>query len=331
LPFSCRHFCLPRFHANRFILQNSRLFTHFFAAFGFIFGCTLVQDFPKTNESGGPISLAYVHKFMNLNQTDLGHFIDQLTTSSKYFGFSDTDAETLSTYMNAKYNVRCAPPVNGQLNSLCQAPECPLAAPSPDCAAYANLGPSGIGNGTGPAQTQAPSAPTSPTTSTTSTTLTSTSSISPTAISDSSKLSSGAIAGIVIGSAAVVLIAVGLLLFFLRRPATPQIIPVSYPVGGYSSPSHPSYGTNPHNSFSPLGPHDSFMGQGVGPGYYAPKPPEGAELHPGQGDGRYNVGLWESSPPQVAPMTQIAEMESPHGLPQRNSIPPMESVDASNM
>ncbi|KAJ3577784.1 hypothetical protein NPX13_g2781 [Xylaria arbuscula] len=118
-----------------------RLFAHFYSAFGRIYGCTLTEGFPKANDSGNPISPAYVHKFMNLNQTDLGHFIDQLIMSSEYYGFSKDDASTLSTFFNSRYNVRCAPAINGQLYSICQAPECPLAAPSPDCDAYVNVGP----------------------------------------------------------------------------------------------------------------------------------------------------------------------------------------------
>ncbi|RFU30252.1 hypothetical protein B7463_g6093, partial [Scytalidium lignicola] len=262
---------------------------------------------------------------MNLNQTDLGHFIDQLTTSSKYFGFSDTDASTLSTFMNARYNVRCAPPVNGMLDSLCQATECPLAEPSPDCALYADLGPSGIGNSSAPAPTQAPSstpAPSSTSTSSTPTSSTSLASSAAAASGSSSKLSSGAIAGIAIGGAAVVLIAVGLLIYFLRRPAKPQIIPVPYPTGGYASPNNPIHNTDPHTSFPPGGPHDSFMGMAVSPGYYVPKPP-------GEVAG-YEVGH-RGSPPLSPPMQQIAEMDSPHSPPLHHSIspPPMGDMDPS--
>ncbi|KAH8802513.1 hypothetical protein F5884DRAFT_473714 [Xylogone sp. PMI_703] len=304
-----------------------RLFTHFFTAFGFIFDCSLVRDFPKTNESGGPINLAYVHKYMNLNQTHLGHFIDQLTTASKYFGFSDTDAETLSTYMNSRYNIRCAPPINGMLNSLCQATECPLAAPSPDCAAYVDIGPGGAGNDSSPPpQTTAPSSPSS----TPSSDPTSTSSTPPptsttaTPTSGGSKLSSGAIAGIAIGGAAVVLIAVGLLLYFLRRRPSrrqqqqqPQMMPAPYQAGGYGSPIQPTHTPDPHHQSFPPGPHESYMSS-VPSGYYIPKPPD----HPGfvpAYDPRMSP---PPPPPQSPPMVQIAEMDSPHSPPLHHSVSP---------
>ncbi len=295
--------------------MRSHLFIHFFSAFDSIFSCSLVKSFPKTNESGGPISLAYVHKYMNLNQTDLGYFIEQLTTSSKFFGFSDQDADTLSGYMNSKYNVRCAPPVSGQLYSLCQATECPLAEPSPDCADYANLGPSGIGNSTGPSSTGGASSPTPTSSSSPSASALGTASSTP-----GSELSSGAIAGISIGSAAVAFIAVGVLLYIRRRPSNPQIIAVPYSGPGYASPSH----ANPHASYPPSAPHYSYIAPAPGQGYYVPKPPSEADT----GTAGYNAGGRAMSPqqPQNVPV-RIAEMESPPNLPMRESIPPMGYVD----
>ncbi|KAI8626191.1 hypothetical protein F5Y19DRAFT_229538 [Xylariaceae sp. FL1651] len=314
-----------------------RLFTHFYSAFGFVFGCTLVHSFPKTNESGGPISLAYVHKYMNLNQTDLGHFINQLTMSSKYFGFSDEDAQTLSTFMNSRYNVRCAPPVNGQLYSLCQAPECPLAAPSADCDAYVDLGPGVNGTGGGAQQTGSPSgssstspAPTGSSTPTASGSPPTSSSPSPTtATGYSMALSSGAIAGVAIGGAAVVLLAVGLWLYFRRRPAKPQMIAVPYTGGGYASPthtSHPSYTPNtvyPHASFvTTSAPHDSYLGPagGAGPGaFFAPKHPDEAEL-----------GVQTPAPAASPRSPPVAEMESPQDLSLRGSMSPMRFGEPAN-
>jgi len=269
---------------------------------------------------------------MNLNQTDLGHFIDQLTTASKYFGFSETDASTLNTFMNAKYNVRCAPPANGQLNSLCQATECPLAAPSAACDYYVNIGPSGVGNGTAPpAQTGSPSASASTSASSTSATAAATSSAGATTTSGTA-LSTGTIAGIAIGSAAVLLFAVGLLIFFLRRPAKqPALIPVPYPTGGgYASPSHPSYMSNPHTSFSPsaaggatLNPHDSYAGYAGAPGFYAPKPDDQAGSGYNVPVGQHPHGGEHSPRPQPQQMAEIAEMDSPqHGVPMRHSVVP---------
>jgi len=265
---------------------------------------------------------------MNLNQTHLGHFIDQLTTASKFFGFSEADASTLEVAMNARYNVRCSPATNGQLNSLCQAPECPLAAPSADCDAYKDLGPNGPGNSTQPSQSAASSSSAPPTSSPTTATTVPTSSAtdsptaSPAAAGSSAGISSGAIAGIAIGGAAVFLLAAGLYLYWRRhsrKQDPPQIVPVPYGGGYNSPPSHMSYlGSNHHTSYagqSPVVPHDSYM-SGLGPGAWSgsPKPPD--EL----GAGGYDDSRRASSPARVV-QQEIAEMDSQPDGPGRESSP----------
>ncbi|KAK1237629.1 hypothetical protein MKX07_006757 [Trichoderma sp. CBMAI-0711] len=290
-----------------------RLFTHWFTAFGFVYGCSSAPKFPRTGESrGGPLSPAYVHKFMNLNQTHIGYFIEQLTLASMAYGFSYEDAQTLSTFMNARYNVRCAPAINGQLFSICFADECPLAQPKPDCDAYKEVGPSGTGNGSRPTATTA-----GPGSATSSATTTSNSPGSTTAAAgdagpsqdsepSTAALSGGAIAGIAIGGTAVLLLAVGLLLYFRRRSAKPQLVPVPVPSNGYGSPAHPTYSyysSNPHMSMASSVPPETYMGgHNTVPGFWAqPKPQE-----MGQG------GHEPIAAPRPATMSpQIAEMESP--------------------
>ena len=271
----------------------SRLFSHFFRAFSFVFGCTLPLPVPKS--AGGQLSLAYVHKFMGLNYTQLGHFIDQLTTSALHFGFSQQDSDTLSSQMNAKYNVRCSPPVQtspnqpAQLFSLCQASSCPLAAPIPNCDAYNDLGPSGVSS---PSSTGGPSPSATATPFFTPTTISSaatstnaqTSSAAPSHSSSPAALSPGAIAGVAIGGAAVLFIFIGVLVFLLRkrRPRTPpphQYVP---------PPSNPSYASSPYPT-SPYNPHHSQM------------VPSYSDPHTSYQSGGH-VELW--SPPPV-------EMDSP--------------------
>ncbi|PTB62802.1 hypothetical protein BBK36DRAFT_1162584 [Trichoderma citrinoviride] len=289
-----------------------RLFTHWFTAFGFVYGCSLAPKFPRTGDSGGPLSPAYVHKFMNLNQTHIGYFIEQLTLASMAYGFSSEDAQTLSTFMNARYNVRCAPAINGQLFSICFADECPLAQPKPDCDAYKEIGPSGTGNGSEPTATAGPGSATN------SATTTSISPGSPTAAagdagtgrdasSSSAALSGGAIAGIAIGGAAVLLLAVGLLLYFRRRSAKPHLVPVPVPSdGGYGSPAHPThsyYSSNPHMSMASTIPPEAYMGgHNPVPGFWSPPKPQ--EIGHG--------GHEPMAVPRPATMSPpIAEMESP--------------------
>lgn len=258
--------------------------------------------------------MAYVHKFMNLNQTHIGYFVEQLTLASKYFGFSEEDAETLDTFMNARYAVRCAPPINGQLYSICFAEECPLAQPKPDCDAYKDLGPSGTSNVSvvtttvnSPASATSSASTTSEPPSST-TTAAGDANPSPDSKSSSATLSGGAIAGIAIGGAAVLLLAVGLLLYFRRQSAKPQMVPVPVHSGGYGSPAHPPnayYASNAHMSMASSSvPQEAYMGghSDMSGFWVPPKPPQ--EM--GQ------TGHDEPVVPRPATMSpQLAEMESP--------------------
>jgi hypothetical protein len=206
---------------------------------------------------------------MDLNQAQVGYFIDQLISGSKYYGFSDADAATLSTFMNARYNIRCAPPMNGQLYSICLAKDCPLAAPESNCEVYNNIQPYGV-NKSAPG-TETPVLPTTPVSSAPSgTTTAAASSTSPATTStaaasgSSSSLSGGAIAGIAIGSAAAVLLAAGAWLLFRRKrrakaetgPAPSMVSDgTAAPVFAYQ----PGYGSNMHDGYSVQSPYDAYM------------------------------------------------------------------------
>lgn len=278
---------------------SSRLFAHFFRTFSFVFGCTQPPPRPK-GESGPQLNLAYVHKFMELKFIHLSHFINQLTGAAQHFGFSAQDSSTLESQMNARYNVRCSPPVTlnpaqgAQLFSLCQHETCPLAAPSADCEAYKNLGPGGpasaIPSGS-PTPTLTPSAPPTGSIQTVTQSVSQAPATSPAAptntSSSSSSLKAGPIAGIAIGGAAVVLGFIALLVFLLRR-RRPQIAPFS------QATSNPSYATTPYPS-SPYGAPTSPYSGG------AAYPPSHTDGHTSYLSGR--TELW-SPPPQ--------EMDTPY-------------------
>lgn len=120
-------------------------------------------------ETGGnqKLSLAYVHKYISLNHTHLGHFINQFGLAATHFGFGEQDVDTFTGNLNSQYNVRCAPPITlnaaqgSQLLSLCQDPTCPLAALNPDCDAYANLQPGGLSSSGSSAVASSTAPPTS--------------------------------------------------------------------------------------------------------------------------------------------------------------------------
>ncbi|KUJ18985.1 uncharacterized protein LY89DRAFT_581946 [Mollisia scopiformis] len=243
-----------------------QLFNHWLSAFSHIFGCTIPPPLPP---STGPIlNLAYVHKFMDLNQTDIGYFIDQLALSAAHFGFSQQDSSSLSTQLNAKYNVRCSPPVGTQLYSLCQDETCPLD-PSPDCAAYVDLGPSGVvSSGPAPSSTSAqftpstvatPSATHSPTTTATSSPTSTQTSAPP----SSSTLTSGAIAGIAIGGGALIFAFILALVYLLKKKNKVEAS-VYEP-----SPSNPSYITPARTD-----PHSSYHSNQIVQGWNGPPIPE---------------------------------------------------------
>ncbi|KAF1915748.1 hypothetical protein BDU57DRAFT_547611 [Ampelomyces quisqualis] len=72
------------------VLSNTsnqyHLFGNFFTAFGRSFGCTLPP--PPLSNTDGPVSLAYAHKFMNLEYNQLAYFIKQLAIASTHFRVS---------------------------------------------------------------------------------------------------------------------------------------------------------------------------------------------------------------------------------------------------
>jgi hypothetical protein len=243
---------IPIISANLF---PSRLFGHFFIAFSHIFGCSNPPSPLPGDDTTASISLAYVHKFMNLTYNDIGHFIDMLTKSTVHYGFSDQDSHTFNTNLNDRYNVRCAPAVtinpkqDPQLFSLCQNPTCPLAEPNADCAAYVNLtangtpGSANTGTASLPASS-ATSAPSSTSSSSSTTTTAAATATSAAASASGSSLSSGAIGGIAVGGAAVLGFFVLGLIFVMRRRNRRQTPPPSAGgIGAYTS-EHPSaYGS----------------------------------------------------------------------------------------
>ena len=149
--------------------------------------------------------------------------------------------------LDGQYNVRCAAPVGGQLYSLCQDPNCALAV-IPDCDAYlpSNLGPSGAKSSLTVSTTWsqytplkprrsviAPSAATITPVSTSSRTTTPTS--SPSLSPPPKRLGAGGIAGVTVGSVAMVLF-IGLAIVFILRKKKK-----SKALGNELSASNPSY------------------------------------------------------------------------------------------
>lgn len=210
---------------------------------------------------------------MNLNYTDLGHFIDQISKATTQFGFSEQDSETLSTDLNSQYNAKCIPPVienpteGPQLLSLCQASNCPLAVPNADCAPYVNLTANGIAPALPSDQTvtASPTAFTPTTIYPTSTASASAKSSNSSAPSSGPALSPGAIAGIAIGGAAVLIMGIVAIIFALRRRRPAEVMS-HQPSSGMVSPpgeqkTFASFTSQTHSP--PFSPHFSPATQTV--------------------------------------------------------------------
>lgn len=273
----------------------SRLFTHLYTAFGHIYGCTKVEEFLSDSAKTAPLPPPYVHKYMDLDRVQIGYFIAQLIVASKHFGFSDDDAQTLSSAMNNRYNTRCGPAVNGKLYSICFNKDRPLAAPESDCEAYKNVKADG-----GDPVTAAPS--TTQTRMPLPQNTSNSEDASAAQRSSKSKLSSGAIAGIVLGCVAVVLIAAGLWLLFRRQrskhepAATQQTTEIAT---AYSS-------REPYSStdIGSPGLHSSYMGS-LSPAW--PEEPKAHHAHELPSPDTTPASLHQSG----VDIRQIAEIDSP--------------------
>lgn len=124
---------------------------------------------------------------MDLDEHEVGYFINQVGLAATSFGVTTEDATAVGTTLNKIFGVRCAPPTvvipkeEAQLQSICVANTCPLS-PGDTCAAYQPTFEPAVANSTLVGNT---------TTSTASTTA-SKSSGAPTGSSTSTSSSSGA-------------------------------------------------------------------------------------------------------------------------------------------
>ncbi|KAJ3486397.1 hypothetical protein NLG97_g6624 [Lecanicillium saksenae] len=309
------------------------LFTHWYVAFGRIYGCTKVEDF--VDKKYRTFMPAYVHKYMDLDKPKIAYFIRQLILASKYYGFSEADADTLETLMNGRYNIKCAPAEKNMLSSICFAKSCPLAFPKSDCDAYNTIKPYGVDDNYNTTQTPA---------------------TQPAAAGGSkSGLGGGAIAGIAVGSLAGIGLVIGALWFFFKKKAEkkkavnrPESIAVSHATSGYHNPSMYSPTMTQSGRYDMTGQYDVNL-----PGHYDPSrqsqftyfsnghesympanspPPQGwvemppQELHatemaspptsPTAGHGVDSHMKLEHKPD----VREIVEMESPSPQPPQNNI-----------
>ncbi|KAK3938845.1 hypothetical protein QBC46DRAFT_459999 [Diplogelasinospora grovesii] len=121
------------------------LLTHLYQFFGPLLGCShySMPGFPKY---GGDASMYEVHKFMDLDSSEMGYFIQQVALAAASFGVATDDIRAVGTALNGLFNIRCGPateviPGTGaQLQSICVAEDCQLS-PNATCDKYESVFP----------------------------------------------------------------------------------------------------------------------------------------------------------------------------------------------
>ncbi|KAI9880179.1 MAG: hypothetical protein M1830_004998 [Pleopsidium flavum] len=117
------------------------LLTHLYEYFGVLLGCSMMNTtgFPGY---GGDSSQYQVHKFMALDQYQVGYFIQQVGLSAASFGVATEDVTAVGMALTKLFNYKCAPPTTvvpyqgDQLQAICIADTCPLS-PNDTCSKYA--------------------------------------------------------------------------------------------------------------------------------------------------------------------------------------------------
>lgn len=106
------------------------LLTHLYSYFGSLLNCSTYgeMDFPAYM---GQASQFNVHKFMVLDQYQVGYFIEQVGLAAASFGVAAEDVTAVGNALAGAFNVRCSPPTTiiaaqgAQLQEVCAAESCP--------------------------------------------------------------------------------------------------------------------------------------------------------------------------------------------------------------
>jgi hypothetical protein len=109
------------------------LLNHLYQFFGALLGCT-ASGFPAYE---GVADMFEVHKFMNINNTQMNFFNAQVAGAASKLGVSEEDVGAIGTVLDTLFNQRCIPPLEsddgvpsfmvGTNPSICQTMDCPVA------------------------------------------------------------------------------------------------------------------------------------------------------------------------------------------------------------
>lgn len=133
--------------ANGTSSNQYKLLTHLYQFFGALLGCS-ATDYPAYM---GGASMYSVHKFMDLDVYQNTYFIQQVGLAAASFGVAQSDITIVANALVSLFNYRCLPaatviPSQGaQLQSICIASDCPLAA-NATCASYQNVSMPAVAN-----------------------------------------------------------------------------------------------------------------------------------------------------------------------------------------
>lgn len=126
-----------------------RLLTHLYQYVGVLAGCSMVgQDGFASYQ--GTTKMYELHKFMNINEAEIGYFNQQVGLALSSFGAADEDVNAVGTALNNLFGYRCSnatsipPNTPPQLQAMCIASDCPEATVAPVCGSY-NKARNGVG------------------------------------------------------------------------------------------------------------------------------------------------------------------------------------------
>ncbi|PWN88391.1 hypothetical protein FA10DRAFT_268586 [Acaromyces ingoldii] len=122
-------------YANMTSSKQYMLITHLYEFFGVLLGCSAQNSSSPFKNYEGRTSMSEVHRFMNLNETEMNYFIQEVGASATSFGVTTEDATAIGGALNSMFNKRCLAPasIGGGANasqSICLATSCPVADPS---------------------------------------------------------------------------------------------------------------------------------------------------------------------------------------------------------
>ncbi|KAI9794256.1 MAG: hypothetical protein M1816_006182 [Peltula sp. TS41687] len=146
---------------------TSELLTHLYQYFGVLLGCSM-QGQPAYPAYEGDESQYQVHKFMHVDQYEMGYFITQVGLAAASFGVTKEDVAYVGEALTKLFSYRCSPPTTvvkaqgEQLQSICTDAKCPLAE-NAMCGLYDDkiMDPANatmVGNGGSPASSSSSSA-----------------------------------------------------------------------------------------------------------------------------------------------------------------------------